>query len=292
MEEMWQGDDYNEYGFDETIEEKSVEGGEETAERITSIYGIPIKYLVIGGITLLIIILITVGINFTSKGERYAEPQNDVVQQTVPPVIYEPVTDTQQYPQDAAPTAIEQSKTLDDLSDEEYQLLRKYGYNADEISLALEWGFDINALVEASMALQDEASKESLQRVSDTAGEEYKTLLHSTYLGQPEITVDDQRGVPAEELVSEVKIQTINADYTKCQTRGVQLLLKCKIGDNTYFWYPVTPQRWVTLPDAGNIVLELTLSYYGDDVFVIDATEANETLDTINAENTEVNTSG
>ncbi len=284
MQEMKQGDEYDEFGFDEDAEEESDEGAEETSGPITSIYGIPIKYLIIGGVVLLILVMVLVGINFTSSGDRYEEPtyvDQQVYQEPSfveeQPVITEPV-------QEAAPDV---QPSLDNLGDGEYALLRKYGYSADEIELALKWGYSVQDMIEASMALQDEAAKEALQRMSDTAGSEYKTLMNYTYLGQPEITVDDQRGLDADTLVSEVVTETINADYIKCPTKGVQLFLKCRIGDNTYFWYAVTPQRWVTLPDSGNIVLDLTVAYYGDDVFIIDAVEANDALDTINSSDVE-----
>ncbi len=288
MQEYKQGDEYEACGFDEE-EDVTEEGEEETAGHITSIYGIPIKFVIIGGVIILVLILIAIGINFTSSGDRYAD--EDVSE----PPLY--VEDSLPLPQEPEPLPAdpvveepEAAQTLDNLGSGDQALLRKYGYNADEINLALEWGFSVNDLVEAAMEVQDEAAKEALKRMSDTAGPEFKELLNSTYLGQPEITVDDQRGLPAEELVSEVKVQTINADYVKCPTRGTQLLLKCRIGDNTYFWYAVTPQRWVTLPESGNIVLDLSIAYYGDDIFVIDAREANDALSTINSADYEEDT--
>lgn len=291
-----QGDTYEEDG---ELTDNTGEAEEEVSQKITAIYGIPIKMLVPIAIGVLILVFAVVGLTFTSGGERYDATDGSgefemtfddssmledpwATSETVvdPWAASETVTDPWATSGDAVDLwAVSDTTTTVDTND--YALLRKYGYSADEIDTAYAWGFDIDQLVEDAKALQDEAAKEALQRMSDTAGEEYKHLLDVTYMGQPEITVDDQRLVAAEEIVSEITEVVINADYVKCEPRGVQLQLKCKISENEYYWYTIEPRRWVTLPDRGNIVLRLKIHQYGDDRYVIAASEDNSNLDTV-----------
>lgn len=293
MEESRQGDTYNEYGFEEDDSQDIEDLEEKKSLKIKTIYGIPVKFVAIGAIAVLAIIFLAVGLVFNSSGGRYSDTaeSSDMTMEFIEPgyVNVEPqepqnLEDMYIIPDDVSATdTVSESWSIESLDENQQSILRKYGYNADEIELAYRWGYDINSLVEAAKALQDEAAKEALERMSDTAGEEYKHLLEMTYLGQPEVTVDDQRGLPAEQLVSHQVVETINADYVKCESRGSQLYLKCKIGDDTYFWHTVTPQRWVTLPQSGNIVLKLTIEYYGDDAFIVDAVENDVSLDTVDA---------
>lgn len=160
--------------------------------------------------------------------------------------------------------------------------LRKYGYSGDEIEFAIEHGFSVDDLVQASQDLLDQASQESLIRMSDSLSPEFQYMLDYTYLGQKDQDLIPQYNLPAEERVSYSEERVINTDFVKCPIRGLQPYLKCKLDDTYSFWYQVTPQRYCELPDSGNIVLTVQIIYYGDSMFIADAYESS-TATTINA---------
>lgn len=139
--------------------------------------------------------------------------------------------------------------------------LRKLGYTGDEITLALSTGMNTDLLVQEAEKLHDQAAQEALARMSDTAGEEFKALQqHSIFFMQyydfPEYVNDlafrDFEGS-----------YIVNADYEKLETYGHQLYIKLKVANNDYAFMSVTPDRWATLPETGNIVVRVYCTMYG-----------------------------
>lgn len=288
MDKMEQGTTYEEVPLDEQglpIDEET-EANEELEYVPDTIMGIPKDKVIIGAAVLLLaIIAIVVIISRLSSSSNNSDTEDVVIEyDTSMDILIEDYVEDDYYEEPIEDTLVdEEPLTVYDLSTEEQLSLRKAGYSADEINYAIEYGFSVDDLIAASDALYDEAAKEALERMSNTAGAEYKELLNSTYLGQKEQTFVDQRNITDGSSVAYTTTQVINTDYTKCKTNGVQLFLKCKIGEGVYYWYQCTPQRWAALPDAGNIVLQLTFSVYGDCLFVTNCFETDSTLDTIDS---------
>ena len=140
--------------------------------------------------------------------------------------------------------------------------LRKLGYTGDEIELAIQMGTSFEELAEEAQALRDEEAKEALIRMSDSASEEFQMIANNSIFCMPKTSFEsyDQEASTSTYVASSY---TVNADYVKVPTYGYQLLLKCKIANNTYVFYNVTPEQWDRLPESGNIILEISYTLYG-----------------------------
>ena len=287
MATMEQGEDYEEdYGFEED-DETEYEDDEAELE-IATFYGIPKKYVYIGGAIILCLIIFVVIINMWGKPasgdvlEDYGE--DSYVVYGDPYDISDIIGDDGEIILDSTePEEIildNQSTEITDYTNETAERLRAYGYTGDEIEALLNAGFSEQALIDHSLELQDKEAEDALQRMSDTAGPEYQRMMYYTYLGQDEIwnPTGDRDGI--EESRSNIKI---NADYVKCPTNGSQLWLKCKIANDTYVWYQCSPVRWLTLPDEGNIVLDVTFWSMNGTAYVTGINESDSTLNSIDS---------
>lgn len=179
------------------------------------------------------------------------------------------------------------SSSTDPISvSEDDKLLRKMGYTGDEIELAKSTGVSVDTLVEAAEALHDEAAKEALTRMSDSASEEFQHIVNNSIFCMPEVqfeafdsNVDSSRKYTGSYIV--------NADYEKVPTYGNQLWIKVKIANGTFAFYLVTPERWETLPDTGNIVMQVSYTMYGTNninMYITDLNEIDTTKITVNPE--------
>lgn len=175
--------------------------------------------------------------------------------------------------------------------DTDTEELRKLGYTGDEISLAKEAGVDLQLLKDHAQELRDEEAKESLVRMSDHASEEFQMIANNSIFCMNEIQF------PVESYdqltISEEHAYVVNADYWKVPTYGLQLYIKCKIANGTYVFYNVTPTRWVSLPEEGNIVLKITYRLYGNDAaincYVTNIEEVDSTELTVNPQDSGIN---
>lgn len=283
MSEMQQGSQYEEedYGFEEEEEYED----EEADLEIDTFYGIP-KNTIILGAAALVVLIIAVGIVMTwrskSKDEEpvYDEMDNDFLDTD----DYEISIDD--YEEDLDEFTVDESYsepvniTVADLTSEQSDTLRKLGWSGDEIDIALSYGLNYQALVDYATELRDEEAKEALQRMSDTAGPEFKEIMNYTFMGQGEVQNPSGDRDQYEESRTSVKI---NADYIKCPTRGNQLWLKCRIATDAYVWYQCSPIRWLTLPDEGNIVLNVDFWLLNDTAYVTNISEADSTLNSIDS---------
>lgn len=288
MDKMEQGETYNEVelGDDGLPADPEAEGAEDSEYVPDTIMGIPKNKVFMGVVVIILIIMLLCVFALRSKNKSNDVSNDTFEYDTSGDIIIEDFmseTYEDDYSYDESVPEEEVVLTVYDLSSEEQIRLRKAGYSADEINYALEHGFNVDDLVAAANELYDAAAKEALARMSNTAGAEYKNLMNSTYLGQKHQEFVDQSTVPEGTSVAYTTTQVINTDYTKCDTNGTQLFLKCKIGEGVYYWYQCTPQRWASLPQAGNIVLRFTFSVYGECLFVVDCTETDPTLDTIDS---------
>lgn len=352
MQELNQGEDYEEedYGFEDEDGEFD-EGDESTESEITTIYGIPKNIFIIGVIAIIVIIIAIVIIATRSSSDEaeedfdYEEYLESLNYSTA--VDYEETEDTE-YVEDTTTSAEEvlfydingnsvgyyytednvtfyiydmnyesigdstvgnsliaydangnQLFTYDLFSDvnstvdfDEVNVeLRKLGYTGDEIELALANDVDVEKLKEAAQALRDEEAKESLIRMSDSASPEFQHIVQNSIFCMTESPFPVES---YDELtVSEEHSYIVNADYWKVPTYGLQLYIKCKIANGTYVFYLVDPSRWVTLPDEGNIVLNITYRLYGNEslvnCYVENIQEVDTTELTVNPQDSGVN---
>lgn len=304
MVEYQQGEDYQEEEF--TEEDLEVEGGEDTEAKITTIYGIPVKYAIIGGIAIVLILLVLILFATRKKSDDtedavvYGEDQitdvttdltsTDVSQmvQTTPDASDPVVTEDDPVVYDDDPVVdpvVEEVEplTIDDLSDEDHAMLRRMGYTADEIQFALDNGFDVEALKQAALDAYDEEAMAAIERMSDMESPEFQYILEYSYLGLPQHPFVSINGAPFGTYNYSNDVYTVNADYTKCPEYGPQLYLKCCIAKDTYVFYQIGPERYDQLPIEGNIVLSVTLTTYGEQTYVTKVEEASPTFETIDA---------
>lgn len=168
--------------------------------------------------------------------------------------------------------------------DESTKLLRKLGYTGDEIELARTLGVPDEELIAAAEHLRDAEAKEALDRMSDHASEEFQHIIaNSMFCMQPFTFQSYDPNIDTSRMYT--GNYTVNADYEKCDTYGVQLLIKVKIANGTYAFYCVTPERWETLPDSGNIVMQVNYSIYGSTnpvMYVTSMEEVSMTNITVN----------
>lgn len=290
MSQMQQGEEYEEeeYGFEG--EEDAEYEDEEADLEIDTFFGVPKQYVYLGGAALLVLVIGVCVILTWKKGDVDTSTDSDYTEENEYldtgevdiglEDIYgeEEISDDgyhyyeeDEYAEDAA---------ISDITTEETEELRRLGYTGDEIQLALDWGMNYDALVEHATELRNDEAKAALQRMSDTAGPEFKEIMNYTYMGQADCNNPTGDRQDYEESRTSVKI---NSDYVKCPTKGNQLWLKCHIATDAYVWYQCSPVRWLTLPDEGNIVLNIEFWLLNDDAYVVSIKESDSSLDSIDA---------
>lgn len=294
-----QGEEYEEQDVTDEVDED-----DDVETVVDTIYGIPKQYVYLGA-AVVVVLIIGIVVFATRKsifGDK--KKQENVVTDTWEDNTYSPdldmsiSTDTgsfgdvlvddpyagMDFPEDLYYEDVYYD--MEDISSEDMIRLRGYGYTGDEIEYALSHGFSVDALIERAKSRLDSINAESWRRTSDASSEEYKYLMDKTYLGQPEaMPVIDQREMDPLQVINDYTNVVINCDYEKCPMNGLQLYLKCKIANDTYYWYPVRPARWATLPQSGNIVLRITFNNWAGSTYIVDAEETDSTLDTIDSSN-------
>lgn len=345
MREMEQNDVYDESEFEEG-EDLDVEAEEDTSTKITSLWGIPVKGFILGGVIVLLIIIAIIVIAMkkngssgssdvvlpntaqtTARTQCYANFVNIGYTEGVANIgstlyaldgsvigtiessgattikddwgsVLGYVTSASLQPdaQDTVSTSensTTSSDNSDSVDDETVLTLRKYGYTGDEIELAISAGANTDELIDAAKALQDVAAKEALERMSDTASEEFQLLVNTTQYCMPL-----QEFLPVDVMVPGFtrvdNTYLVNADYEKIPTYGYQLRVKVKIANGTYAFMDINPTRYAQMPDSGNIVVEVHYTLYGPDedhiqFYITDLVERDITTLTVNPEDSAVN---
>lgn len=301
MQILQQGEEYEEEEFDEELLED--EAYEDTEARVTSLYGIPIKTIAIVGAGVLVVLLIAILFatrRSKSKSEDLAQIQqqyeDDAVEyydEEMPVVddgtpiaestdsgemVYNPDTGLWESASAVSEPVVEETAT-----DDERVLLRSMGYSGDEIDYSLRNGFSVQALVDAAQKLYDDEADKALRRMSDSASEEFRYIIDNTYFSQVGYEFEPVKDLEFGTYDYTHDSYTVNADYVKCPTYGAQLQLKCRVARDLWLWYIVTPERWETLPDEGNIVLRVNYTKYGVNTYVTSISETDPTLDTIDS---------
>lgn len=163
-------------------------------------------------------------------------------------------------------------------SEEETKNLRMYGYTGDEIEYFAEQGMSYDSLIEASQELQDELAEKTIKKLSKKGSKEYRQLMSMTWLVNKKFTVK-KLDMSSEDLDLSYNTKIENVDYVKCEPRGKQLFLRCKLGDGTYVFMDILPERWIQLKKKGNIVITYTLEHYGDARVITDIMEVEQGID-------------
>lgn len=164
--------------------------------------------------------------------------------------------------------------------------LRKLGYTGDEIELAMSMGVSVQELIDKAQELRDQEAADAIVRMSDSASDEFKYIVNNSIFCLPEITYD-KFDISVDSSRNYTGSYVVNADYWKVPTYGYQLMLKCKIANDTYCYYIVTPERWATLPEEGNIVLNISYTMYGTNhvnMYITSIKEVTTTEITVNSQ--------
>ena len=293
-----QGDNYE---AEEELEDEEYEDGEEFddedededdgRETVNTIFGLPKKLVFIGaaGVFVLVALFAVTSIMKKPKGDVEAEESTEAYTEE-PVQTYDEFMAEGGYEGDEYSDGSQEmpQQTVNDIliTDEDAAKLSTYGYTGSEIELAKEYGISVDDMIANAQSRQEASVRATIRKLSDTGSIEYQNLINQTYLGQEK----------NKEPVDQTKVdnptyyetsQIINADYVKCPTYGLQLQLKCKVYDGVYIWYQVTPERWVSLPQSGNIVLSITLRHYGDSIYLTDVheTTSNPGTDSVQSDN-------
>lgn len=288
MSDMQQGEEYEEedYGFEG---EEAEYDEEESDLEIDTFFGVPKHIVYIGG-AILLVLVIAVGVILTWRNGESTEDassedteENDFLDTEEVDIGLDDIYGEDVSEEEDVSTEDETADytgTVSDITTEETEELRRLGYTGDEIELAITYGLNYQSLVDHATELRDEEAKEALVRMSDTAGPEFKEILNFTYMGQPEFVNPTGDRSDYEESRTSVKV---NADYIKCPVNGTQLWLKCHIAQDAYIWYLCSPPRWLSLPEEGNIVLSIDFWIMNDNAYVINVTESDSSLNSVDA---------
>lgn len=187
----------------------------------------------------------------------------------------------------------ESTVNVDELvqSTERNKLLRQYGYTGDEIELADQLGLSTTDLVQSARKLHDKAAAESMIRMSKKSSKEFRTMKDNSIFCMGKITFE-VADITRDDAQQYEGSYVVNADYSKCPTYGHQLFIKCKIANSFYAFMTVTPARWKTLPDNGNIVVRVDYTVTGNknaNMYIIRMTEVDTTELTVNPQDSGIN---
>lgn len=341
MREMQQNDTYDESELPEDMDLES-EGEEDTSTNMTTIFGLPVKMVVLAGAAVLLFVIAIMVFMLRSDNSKddIVYPNSSVYVDTPATsanssvecyvhniyvgttsdnsMIYDdsgnlynvitstgntPVTDLfgnilgYVYTETASSDSASNSSYSDSpaFDSQTIETLRKYGYTGDEIELAAETGMNAEEMIAKAQALQDEAAKEALKRMSDHASEEFQQIINSTQYCMPE-QVYVAANWQDEGYVNETGSFIVNSDYEKIPNYGYQLRIKVKIANSTYVFMDVSPQRYMSMPDSGNIVVQVSYQLWGpsqEDLqfYVTEVTERDITNLTTNPQDSATNLS-
>ena len=142
---------------------------------------------------------------------------------------------------------------------DEIEALRLAGYTGDEIEAYEYAEQDVDYLVEDAERKRKEQYEKEIAPYFDEASDKFKSLYEDTWVGQPELVFDTNT-----EEYGYYK-ETMNVDYEKLPARGNQLFIKFTLPNSDKVAFTtIDPERWLTLNDAGNIVLSVSFTETSD----------------------------
>jgi hypothetical protein len=172
-------------------------------------------------------------------------------------------------PESSAPERTQEVEIFFKYEPEELEKLRAYGYTADEIEQAERDYVSADVLIERAKEDREAVLRAGIEKVSDAASPEYKALLSQTWLGESAANVPRLENI--HDYTTETKRE--NVDYVKLKPTGMQLLLRLELNNGIHVFMTVSPSRWQTLKDTGNIVVNYTVVQYGGAPFITNINE-------------------
>lgn len=151
---------------------------------------------------------------------------------------------------------IEKTESVFTYNNEELSSLRERGYTASEIEAFQMQKLDSKDLIEEADRKRQEYLDSTIKPVLDGASPAYKNMVDQTFMGQPQLDFGRNPEAYVEGSFN------YNADYWKIPARGMQLYLKLRFGPSKEYtaWMTVSPQRYIELPDSGNINVSITVT--------------------------------
>lgn len=264
-EEMKQGETYEEVLTEETEEESS--GGNNDK----------VKLLAIIAVVAVIIIAALVIVISKKPGKEKNNEDSDFTYQD------DGWEDTDTYTDDEF-FSDENTETPEYVSSGSYDAeqiasLRKWGYTGDEIEFYMNSGVTYESLLETAKEQRKEAEKETIAELGDIGTKAYKQLMRMTWLVGKEFKVKKINLEGEDAGILEYEALVENVDYVKCPPRGKQLFIRITLDDGTYAFMTVPPERWVTMKQKGNIVVDYTLETYGNCKVITNITEREQGVD-------------
>lgn len=131
--------------------------------------------------------------------------------------------------------------------------LRTAGYTGSEIEGFELTQSDVDQLVKQAEDMRAVWAQEVVAPLFDTASDEYKATINNTWYSLPQRT--DMYDFSQ---IASYYSQTKNLDYEKVPVYGEQLFIKIFLDDDAheeYVFVCVTPDQWLLLHDAGNVVV-------------------------------------
>lgn len=253
MSKLVQKDKYEE----EDSEDKGLDIDEDSESVKTTPFRIDSKNIKIIAIVFIILIIIIITIililNNTSKD---IEPDLDILQ---------PNSDG---------TYGDSLDNLNFYDESTKELLRSYGYTGYDIEQHEKAEDDPQYLIETVVLQRKEVLRNTYAELKAEAykagSQEYKDLLDSTWLSEEPKNCFQPN--PADYTTT---MEVANLDYEKLAPRGNQLFLKVIMKDKTKYFMEISPGKYQTLDDSGNIVVEYEVVEYGDEIFIQNMREKN-----------------
>ena len=138
--------------------------------------------------------------------------------------------------------------------------LRKVGYTGDEIESYEQQSMPASDLISQAEAEREAWVQEAVAPYFDTASEEWKNFMNTTWYGLPKV-----ESYNPDPLSSQIINYTLNADYEKVESYGHQLFIKIYLNaEGDYAFMITTPDRYAELADSGNMVVNITYTQTGD----------------------------
>lgn len=132
--------------------------------------------------------------------------------------------------------------------------LREVGYTGDDIEQMESEQIEPAPVIEEQIDIQEQWAETFIAPYFDNASDEYKKMISNTWYGLPEVEPYD------DDVYNWSRVMmTRNCDYEKLPMHGHQLFLKVYLNDDNSSWAftTVTPERYKTLLDSGNIVMDI-----------------------------------
>lgn len=143
----------------------------------------------------------------------------------------------------------------------ERETLRINGYTADDIERFEVEERDPDQLVRLAEQQRKELYDREVKPYLDGASDEYKSLEKMTWVGLDTMSPEVLNGNHNYER----RYGTYNCNYTKVPNKGSQLFIKIYIFEfNTEIFMTVTSERYLSLIESGNIVIDIEYNLYND----------------------------